>query len=64
MNLYTADGISYHCLPACARCKISGESPETMDECPDRRFDDQGLVCIPELCDAYTEDETTQGGLT
>lgn len=56
MNIQTADGISIHVLPDCARCRNTWENPMFMGECPIFNFDDYGLCCVPELCDDYTED--------
>ena len=58
MNIRTPDGISINCLPEDARCTWRGTSPENMDVCPIRNFDDFGLECVPELCDYYTEGDT------
>jgi hypothetical protein len=56
VNIRTPDGIIIHCLPEDARCVMhKGLSPEDMDSCPIRNFDDFGLECVPELCDYYTE---------
>ena len=55
MNIRTPDGIEIYCLPDCAKCTYSSESPEDMDVCPIRNFDDLGLECVPELCEYYTE---------
>jgi len=57
MHVQTDCGIPIYCLPDCARCNLSGRSPEKMVECPARRFDDFGLVCKPETCPEYREDE-------
>lgn len=57
MNIRTECGDSIYCLPDCARCKISGISPEHMDSCPLYRYDPlRGETCIPESCEEYTED--------
>ena len=56
MDIKTTSGIDVYSLPECARCGMSDLSPELMDECPIRNFDNNGEICVPELCDAYTED--------
>ena len=56
MNIRTQWGDKIFCLPDCARCRITGKSPEDMDSCPIINFDDFGDECVPELCDEYEED--------
>ena len=56
MNIRTMDGIPIYCLPDGARCSCTGKSPEAMTECPICACDMFGLLCIPEICDRYTED--------
>lgn len=56
LSLYTDGGMQYFCLPDCARCRLTGENPETMDKCPAYNFDDHGDVCVPELCNEYEEE--------
>lgn len=51
MDLRTSDGVYFYCLPDCARCKLSGESPEHMIECPKGRW-----ACVPEYCEEYVEE--------
>ena len=56
MNIMTSDGIEIYVLPDCAKCELSGKSPEQMDECPIRYktgFED----CMPGECPYYTENE-------
>ena len=57
MQLQTSDYITMYCLPDNARCKISGENPEVMCECPMKKYDPQGNICCPETCEHYTEEE-------
>ena len=56
MNIRTQWGDMIHCLPECARCRITDKSPEDMDTCPILNFDDFGAECAPELCEQYEED--------
>ena len=56
MNIRTQWGDMIHCLPECARCRITDKSPEDMDTCPILNFDDFGAECVPELCEQYEED--------
>lgn len=60
MNIRTKDGIKIYCLPAGARCSCTGKSPEVMMECPIGACNMFGTICIPELCDRYTEDITVE----
>ena len=55
MEIMTADGIRIFCLPDNAICKQKNTSPEWLWECPMCKFDD-GQICVPELCDEYTEE--------
>lgn len=56
MDIKTKDGISITVLPDCARCTIAKKNPLFMTSCPCYNFDDFGDICVPELCDHYTED--------
>ena len=56
MIIKTIEGIDIYCLPDCARCGMSGENPTDMDECPIGAFDLSGYVCVPDLCDEYSEE--------
>lgn len=56
MEIMTADGIRIFCLPDNAICKRMNTSPERFGECPMCNFDDVGYICVPELCDEYTEE--------
>lgn len=56
MEIMTADGIRIYCLPDNAICKRMNTSPERLWECPICNFDDAGYICVPELCDEYTEE--------
>ena len=56
MNIKTEWGGDIYCLPSCAKCKATGKSPEYMERCPLYNFDDDGDICVPEICDQYTED--------
>lgn len=58
MRILTGSGIDIECLPDCGRCKVSGKNPEQMDMCPIYNFDDFGDLCVPELCDEYSEEDT------
>lgn len=57
MIVITSDGTDIYCLPDCAKCLESGESPLDMDRCPLCAFDDWGEMCIPDICDRYTEED-------
>ncbi|SHK34272.1 hypothetical protein [Hespellia stercorisuis] len=56
MDIKTKCGMNIHCLPDTAKCKESGKNPESMEQCPIYNFDDNGWICVPELCDSYTEE--------
>ena len=56
MEVMTADGIRIFCLPDNAICKQMNTSPEQFWECPMCNFDEAGYICVPELCDEYTEE--------
>lgn len=43
-------------LPRNAICLITGESPDVMLLCPLCNFDDDGKLCVPELCEMYREE--------
>jgi len=47
----TKDGIEFHVLPDNARCACEGVHPDVLSECPMHNFDDDGDLCVPELCD-------------
>ena len=57
MQIKTSDGIDIFCLPDCARCEMSGKTPERMIKCPARQFDAFGDLCCPGECEYYTEEE-------
>lgn len=46
-----------HPPPDSAVCRITGRSPKKMLMCPILNFDDQGVLCVPEICDEYEEVE-------
>ena len=52
MRVQTSDGIDIYVLPDCAKCKITGEHIDDMDECP---CCDSG-ICTPDNCVNYEED--------
>ena len=56
MTLLTEDGIEMFVLPSVARCKCANERIEDMPDCPIKNFDDTGDICIPDLCEYYTEE--------
>ena len=56
MKTITAEGLEAAILPDCAQCSLEGKHPEKMECCPLNNFDRDGFICIPELCDHYTED--------
>lgn len=53
MNVIDCYGDIVLCLPDCGKCKITGENPGYMDECPTDEYDGD---CCPEMCIHYTED--------
>lgn len=55
MTLMTKDGIEIFALPPVAWCKCAKDDVEDIDECPIKNFDDTGDICVPELCEFYTE---------
>ena len=55
MQYRTADGVEFHVLPHNARCQYVGTNPDNLDSCPICNFDDDGDICVPELCDYYDE---------
>ena len=55
MTLKTTDGIEFYCLPSSALCLIVNRNPEIMTECPLRKFDRYGMVCVPDECEHYEE---------
>jgi len=55
MDILTKDGIEIISLPLMAICTIANEDIEGMIECPIKNFDDFGNICVPELCEHYTE---------
>lgn len=55
MDITTRDGIPIFNLPGRAICKMTGENPEDMESCPCMNFDDDGELCVPELCEYYDE---------
>jgi len=56
MEIMTADGMRIYFMSDNAVCKRMKTSPERFWECPMCKFDDVGYICIPELCDEYTEE--------
>lgn len=55
MEIKTKYGDEIFCLPDCAKCKLTSINPHKMDSCPIYNFDDKGDICLPELCNYYTE---------
>lgn len=49
--------IDIYVLPDNARCLHTLKNPMEMDECPMKRFDSLGMVCMPGECEGYTEDD-------
>lgn len=43
-------------LPFKAICKETEQNPVDMERCPICNFDDDGDICVPELCEEYTEE--------
>lgn len=56
MDVLTVGGWNLCLLPVCAKCKITDKNPMEMDECPICNFDDDGDICVPGLCEEYTEE--------
>ena len=59
MTIKTDDYIDIYCLPDYAKCMLAGISPEKLDYCPARKFDYYGMMCLPNQCEHYTEEEHT-----
>ena len=57
MTLMTKDGIEIFALLPVAWCKCENKDVEDMYECPIKNFDDSGDICVPELCEYYSERE-------
>ena len=55
MQYRTADGVEFHVLPHNARCQYVRTHPDNLDSCPICNYDDDGDICVPELCDYYDE---------
>ena len=55
MTVYDGFGDEIHNLPEHAKCKITGENPMTMEECPG--VSDYDTTCYPGTCRFYTEDQ-------
>ena len=56
MQIKTEYGEDILSLPPCAWCKIADKDIEDLDTCPLCNFDDTGDICIPSLCEHYTEE--------
>ena len=56
MDVMTKDGIKIYCLPDTAKCKWEDRNPLFIRSCPLYNFDYKGDICVPELCDEYTEE--------
>lgn len=54
MTIKTDDYIDIYCLPDYAKCELAGISPEMLDDCPARKFDYYGMMCLPSQCEHYT----------
>lgn len=58
MRVYN-DDVEIMVLPDCAKCKLTGESPLEMGECPMGFFQDGDEdICISGECEEYTEEYT------
>ena len=55
MYIQTEDGKDIYALPSCATCTYADEYVVCMDACPICNFDDKGDICVPELCEHYSE---------
>lgn len=56
MEVLTECGVQIFCLPDSAKCKVTGENLNLMINCPICNFDDYGEICVPDLCDEYSEE--------
>ena len=43
-------------LPPCAWCKVANKDIEDLNHCPLYNFDDDGDICVPSMCEHYTEE--------
>lgn len=55
MIITSAEGNDIFVLPECGVCIETITNPMRMDHCPLCKFDDDGDICVPELCEAYIE---------
>ena len=44
-------------LPDSARCLLIGKHPGDSEKCPLNNFDEDGDICIPEMCNHYSEEQ-------
>ena len=57
MQIKTEYGEDILSLPSYAWCKVANKDIEDMDKCPLYNFDDNGKICVPSVCEHYTEDK-------
>jgi hypothetical protein len=43
-------------IPDGAQCKITGKPLVKMHRCPILNFDDDGILCVPSMCEEYEEE--------
>lgn len=55
MEILDQYGTGINILPSTALCEEEGKNPLEIDECPICQFDDMGEICVPELCEKYSE---------
>ena len=55
MDILTNEGKLICSLPETASCQISKITPEDMELCPLKKFDEKGFECRPEKCEFYKE---------
>lgn len=55
MIIKNKHGMELFCLPSNARCRVTGQNPERMKECPLADLPEEKEECIPEICDEYIE---------
>lgn len=55
MKVYN-DDVEIMILPDCAKCKLTGNSPLNMEDCPMGFYqDDDDDICLPGDCEYYSE---------
>ncbi len=57
MIFKTKDGVLFDIVPDTVICKQTEKSPNSMEKCPIKKFDDIGKICMPQLCEFYQDVE-------